>query len=266
VERSYVQEDVQGYTYNMSFISRFQAIDEKQKTRAVRELIEQSTPDFDYFLMLTLSVLMVTFGLLAGSETIVIGAMLLAPLLAPVMGLALGVSMSHHPLIARSFSTIGYSIAFAVGAAIVGAFLFSVGNLNGGINEVILARTEPSLLFFIVAVISGFAVAYTTVRPNLSSTLPGVAVAVALIPPLAVFGVGIVMFSPSVIAGSALMFLINVAGIVFAGMVTFSLMDVHQKSFIAESTIKKENKRVEKETEKIKEIEEKTAEEKNGVV
>jgi len=179
VERSYVQEDVQGYTYNMSFISRFQAIDEKQKTRAVRELIEQSTPDFDYFLMLTLSVLMVTFGLLAGSETIVIGAMLLAPLLAPVMGLALGVSMSHHPLIARSFSTIGYSIAFAVGAAIVGAFLFSVGNLNGGINEVILARTEPSLLFFIVAVISGFAVAYTTVRPNLSSTLPGVAVAVA---------------------------------------------------------------------------------------
>ena len=245
----------------MSFISRFQAIDEKQKTRAVRELIEQSTPDFDYFLMLTLSVLMSTFGLLAGSETIVIGAMLLAPLLAPVMGLALGTSMSHHSLITRSLSTIGYSIMFAVGAAITGAFLFSVGNLSGGINEVILARTEPSLLFFIVAIISGFAVAYTTVRPNLSSTLPGVAVAVALIPPLAVFGVGIAMLNPAVIAGSALMFLINVAGIVFAGMVTFSLMDVHHKRFIAESTIKKEDKRVEKETKKVKEIEQNNARE-----
>lgn len=245
----------------MSFISRFQAIDEKEKTRAVRQLIEQSTPDFDYFLMLTLSVLMATFGLLAGSETIVIGGMLLAPLLAPVMGLALGTSMSHHPLIIRSISTIGWSMAFAIGAAIAGAFLFSVGNLSGGMNEIILSRTEPSLLFFIVAIISGFAVAYTTVRPNLSSTLPGVAVAVALIPPLAVLGIGIAMFNPDVVAGSALMFLINVAGIVFAAMVTFSLMDVHHKSFIAESTIKKEKKRVEEETEKVKEIEEENARE-----
>lgn len=245
----------------MPFISRFQAIDEKDKTRAVRQLVEDSTADFDYFLMLILSVLMSTFGLLAGSETIVIGAMLLAPLLAPVMGLALGTSMSHHPLIKRSFSTIMYSVVLSVGAAIVGAFLFSVSNLAGGINEVILSRTEPSLLFFIVAIISGFAVAYTSVRPELSSTLPGVAVAVALIPPLAVFGVGIAMLNPSIVAGSAVMFLINVAGIVFAGMVTYSLMDVHHKRFIAESTIKKEKKRVEEETEKVKEIAEENSNE-----
>lgn len=204
---------------------------------------------------------MATFGLLAGSETIVIGAMLLAPLLAPVMGLSLGVSMSHHSLIGRSFSTLGYSIALSVVAAIVGAFLFSVGNLSGGLNEVILSRTEPSLLFFIVAVLSGFAVAYTSVKPELSATLPGVAVAVALIPPLAVVGVGIAMFSPQVVAGSAVMFLINVAGIVFAGMVTFSLMDVHHKKYIAQSTIKKEEKRLAEEEEKIKEIEEEQAHE-----
>ncbi len=240
----------------MSFISRFQAIDEKEKTRAVRELIEKSTPDFDYFFMLILSVLMATFGLLAGSESIVIGAMLLTPLLAPIMGLSLGTSMSHHPLILRSLSTIGYSVAFSVGAAIAGAFLFSVGNLSGGINEVILARSQPSLLFFIVAVISGFAVAYTTVRPNLSSTLPGVAIAVALIPPLAVFGIGIAMLNPSIIAGSMVMFLINVIGIVFAGMATFSLMDVHHKSFIAESTIKREQQRVDEEIQKVKQFEE----------
>lgn len=240
----------------MSFISRFQAIEEKDKTRAVRQLIEDSTPDFDYFLMLVLSVLMATFGLLAGSETVVIGAMLLAPLLAPVLGLALGTSMSHHPLIRRSLYTIGYSILFSVGAAILATFLFSVGNLSGGINSVILSRTEPSLLFFIVAVISGFAVAYASVKPNLSTSLPGVAVAVALIPPLAVFGVGIAFMSQQIVAGSAVMFLINVAGMVFAAMVTFSLMDVHHKRFIAESTIKKEEKRVEEEKEKVKEIEE----------
>lgn len=245
----------------MPFISRFQAIGEKEKTQAVRELIQTSTPDFDYFFMLILSVLMATFGLLAGSESIVIGAMLLAPLLAPIMGLALGTSMSHHPLIVRSLSTIGYSLAFAVGAAVLGAFLFSVGNLSGGMNEVILARTQPSLLYFIVAVISGLAVAYTTVRPNLSSTLPGVAVAVALIPPLAVVGIGVAMLSPSVIAGSLVMFSINVVGMVFAGMVTYSLMDVHHKRFVAEITIKKEDQRVEAEEKKIQEIAEHTAQE-----
>jgi uncharacterized hydrophobic protein (TIGR00271 family) len=239
---------------DMPLISRFQAIDEKDKTRAVRQLVEDSTADFDYFLMLILSVLMSTFGLLAGNETIVIGAMLLAPLLAPVMGLALGTSMSHHPLIKRSFSTIMHSVVLSVGAAIAGAFLFSISNLSVGINDVIISRTEPSLLYFIVAIISGFAIAYTSVRPELSSTLPGVAVAVALLPPLAVLGIGIAALSPSIVAGSAVMFLINVAGIVFAGMVTYSLMDVHHKRFIAESTIKREKKRVEEEAEKVKEM------------
>jgi len=240
----------------MSFISRFQAIDEKEKTRAVRQLIEQSTPDFDYFFMLILSVLMATFGLLADNETIVVGSMLLAPLLAPVISLSLGLSMSHPPLISRSISTIGYSILFSVVAAVSGAFFFTVWKFGGEANAIILSRTIPSLLYFVVAVISGFAVTYTTVRPNLSSSLPGVAVAVALIPPLAVFGIGVAMFSPSIVAGSAMMFLINVAGIVFASMITFSLMDVHDKDLIAESTIKKESKRVEEEIEKVKKVEE----------
>ncbi len=242
----------------MSLLSRFRVIDETLKGRAVRQLVEESTPDFDYFLMLVLSAMMATFGLLAGSETIVIGAMLLAPLLAPVMGLALGTSMSHHPLITRSLTTIGSSVLFAVGAAIVGSFLFSVGNLQGGMNEIILARTEPSLLFFIVAVISGFAVAYTAVRPKLSATLPGIAVAVALIPPLSVLGIGIAAVNPTIIAGSALMFLVNTLGIVFAGMVTFSLMDVHHTRYIAETTIKKEEKRLEEESEEIEKMEKKT--------
>jgi uncharacterized hydrophobic protein (TIGR00271 family) len=239
----------------MPFISHFRAIDDKDKTRAVRKLVEDSTPDFDYFFLLVLSVLMSTFGLLAGSETVVIGAMLLAPLLAPVLGLALGTSMSHHPLIYRSLSTIGYSIALSVIAAIAASFLFSAGELNGGFNEAIRVRAEPSLLYFMVAIISGFAVAYTSVRPNLSSTLPGIAIAVALIPPLAVFGIGVAHLSQALVAGSAVMFLINVSGIVFAAMVTFSLMDVHHKKFIAESTIKKEEKRIEEENEKIEEIE-----------
>ncbi len=240
----------------MSLIARFKAIDEAQKTKAVQAFIEESTPDFDYFLMLSLAVLMATFGLLAGSETVVIGAMLLAPLLAPVLSLALGMSMSHHPLIIRSSVTIARSVAYALGAAVVASFLFSIGDSGDWMNDIVLARAEPSLLYFFVAVVSGFAVAYAKMRPNISATLPGVAIAVALIPPLSVLGIGIAHLVPSLIAGAALMFLVNVAGIVFAGMVSFSLMDVHHKRFIAEDTIKKEERRVKKEEQKIEKIDE----------
>ncbi|MDP2650188.1 MAG: TIGR00341 family protein [bacterium] len=246
-----------GIIMHMPLLAHFRVIGDKDKTRAVRKMVEDSTPDFDYFFLLVLAVLMSTFGLLAGSETIVIGAMLIAPLLAPVLGLALGTSMSDHPLIYRSLSTIGYSIALSIVTAIAVSFLFSSGDLQSGFNDAILDRTEPSLLYFVVAVISGFAVAYTSVRQNLSSTLPGIAVAVALLPPLAVFGIGIAHLSQALVAGSAVMFLINVAGIVFAAMVTFSLMDVHHKKFIAESTIKREEKLVEEENEKIEAIEKK---------
>jgi len=240
----------------MSFLSRLQAIGDRDKSHAVTKLVEDSTPDFDFFLMVVLSILMATFGLLAGSETIVIGSMLIAPLLYPILGLSLGVSMSNNQLIRRSLQTIGKAVGFAVAAAVAATFFFSFGSFDGTINEAIASRTAPSLLFLIVAVISGFAVTYALVRPDLSETLPGVAVSVALIPPLAVFGIGIAKFDLSIVAGSAVMFGVNVLGIVAASMFAFSIMNVHGKEKLAQNAIKKEEKRVEKEEEEIKKIEE----------
>lgn len=206
--------------------------------------------------MVVLSILMATFGLLAGSETIVIGSMLIAPLLHPILGLALGVSMSNHKLMRRSLTTIGKAVLFAVVAAVVATFFFSFGSFEGTLNDTITSRTAPSLMFLVVAVISGFAVTYALVKPDLSETLPGVAVSVALIPPLAVLGIGIAKFDPGIVAGSAVMFGVNVLGIVAASMFAFSIMNVHGKERIAQSVIKKEDKRVEKEEEEIKKIEE----------
>lgn len=233
----------------MSFFSRLQNVSDSDKARAVRQLVEDSTPDFDFFLMVVLSVLMATFGLLAGSETVVIGSMLIAPLLHPIIGLALGISMSDQTLIRRSTRTVLKAIAFAIGASALATFFFSM-SLSGseGYTDVILSRTQPSLLFLVVAIISGLAVAYALVRPGLSETLPGVAVSVALIPPLAVVGVGIGVFDWSIVAGSAVMFAINVVGIVGAAMFAFSLMDVHKTKHVAQSTMKKEDERVAEET------------------
>lgn len=238
----------------MDILSRFKAIDEKDKIRAVRVLVEDSTPDYDFFLMLTLSVLMATLGLLAGSETIVIGSMLIAPLLYPVLGISLGLSMSNQMLLRRSLGTIFKGCFIAVGSGVVGTMLFSFVETSSGANAIILSRTAPTLLYLFVAVLSGLAVTYALVKPKLSETLPGVAISVALIPPLAVVGIGIAWLSIPIAAGALVMFLVNVLGIITASLVSFSLMNVHGEQKIAQSTIKKEEKRVEQEEEKVREV------------
>ncbi len=245
----------------MNIFARLRSIEEYDKAKAVKNIIKEATPDFDYYLMLILSTLMATMGLLAGSETTVIGAMLLAPLLAPTLGLALGISMSEQKLITRSFGTIFRSSVVAVLAAVIATFLFALSKFDGGdLNGTILARTEPTLLYFMIAAISGFAVAYTSVRPNLSESLPGVAIAVALIPPLSVVGIGIGTGAVKLISGALLMYLINVAGIVFSAMLAYSLMDVHHKRFLAEKVIEREKERLKQEKEELKEVSEKIKE------
>lgn len=238
----------------MDIFARFRTISEEDKTQAIRQLIEDASPDFDYFLLIGLSVVMATLGLLAGSETIVIGAMLLAPLLAPILALALGISMPNHKLIYRSFTTLLWSVFYAVAASVFATFLFAFGDAAQVMNPIIAARIEPSLLYFLVAVVSGFAVSYATVKPDLSATLPGIAIAVALVPPIAVVGIGVAWADSAIIAGSLVMFLINVFGIVFAAMATFSLLDVHHKRFLADKTIKKETERIEEEKQEMQEV------------
>ncbi len=238
--------------YDMNIFARLKTIEEFDKSKAVKKIIEESTPDFDYYLMLVLSTVMATLGLLAGSETTVIGAMLLAPLLAPTLGLALGMSMSEQNLISRSFFIIVRSTMVAVVAAVLATFLFALFKFDPShINETILSRTSPSLLYFMIAAISGFAVAYASVRPQLSESLPGVAIAVALIPPLSVVGIGLGVGAVKLVSGALFMYIINVLGIVFAAMTAFSLMDVHHKRFMAEKLVEKETERLKQEKEEL---------------
>lgn len=241
----------------MNILSRFRAISDADKASAVSSIIEDATPDFDFFYLIILSVLMASFGLLAGSEAIVIGSMLLAPIMGPVLALALGVSMSNHSLMMRSLSTLGRSTLIAIAASAAAALLFSFGSFGSSevvSNLTILARTEPTLLYFAVAIIAGLAVAYTSVQPHLSSNLTGVAVAVALMPPLAVVGIGIAHLDLAIAAGAFVMYIVNVAGIIFAAMLSFSFMDVHAKRAQADSKIIQEEKRVEREEKKVKAI------------
>lgn len=229
----------------MSVFLRFRAISEDDKAAVVRKLMQSSTPDFDFFYLVGLSVLMATFGLLIDSAAIVIGSMLIAPLLYPILGLALGITMSNYSVFERSAVTLFKSFGIALMLSVIATFLFMGDDVTTSYE--VVSRTEVGLLHFLIAVVAGAAVAFTLGQSEWSETLPGVAISVALIPPLAVVGIGIASLNVDIIAGSFVMLMINVFGIVFAAMVTFSLMNLYEKQHIAESTIKREEERVNQE-------------------
>lgn len=235
----------------MSIFARFRAIDEDGKAHAVRRLMESSTPDFDYFYMVAISVGMATLGLIAGSTSIVIGSMLIAPVLYPILSFSVGLVMSDYRVLSRSSYTIGKSVFVGLVVSIVLTYIFGHGT---GMTDEILSRTEPSLLYLFVAIAAGMAVSYALAKPELNESFPGIAISVALIPPLSVIGIGIANWDIAVITGSLVMFVINVLGIMAASMVTFSLMNLYEKRHIAESTIKREEEKLEEEKAAIEKV------------
>ena len=142
-------------------------------------------------------------------------------------------------------------MAFGIfGAAIITVFFSSQFELN----HEIISRTELSFAYAAVAIIAGFAASFAHTKPQLSDTLPGIAVSVAIIPPLAVIGIGIAKVNWSIISGAFLMFLINILGIIFASMVTFSLMHLYVKRKVAAEAIKESTEIIEKEEENAEKL------------
>ncbi|MBW3572141.1 MAG: DUF389 domain-containing protein, partial [Gemmatimonadetes bacterium] len=198
-----------------------------------REAAGAATDDgLAYWAVLVLSGAIAALGLAMNSSAVVIGAMLVAPLLAPVMGLALSLAVGDGRLaIETAALIIGSTLAVIVTGALVTAIL-----PFHSITMEISARTRPSTLDLAVAVFSGVVAALVTVarRSRLSAAIPGVAIAVALIPPLAVAGYGVgAGWNERLIRGSLLLYGANLAGIVLSGMAVFLVVGMQRPSVIA---------------------------------
>ena len=215
---------------------------EKDKNAAIKQLIEESTPRDDFFFMTGLSVIMATFGLLINNIAVVIGSMLIAPILSPILSISLGIVMADMKLIFRSFFTILKALVWSIPAAAIITWLFaSQAGLEVHLNNSILNLTQPSVVFASIAFVAGLAASFALVKPQLSATIPGIAISVTLIPPIAVVGIGLATFSRVLMTDALVMFLVNVVSIVFASMIMFSLMNLYVKRPVAEQAIKKED-------------------------
>lgn len=175
-----------------------------------------------WWVMLLLSVMISTFGILADSTAVVIGAMIIAPLMTPIMGVAAATATGRHSRILSSLIWIAAGVSAAIGVAlIIGAWAPILVPLDE--NTQVLARVNPNIIDMGIAFAAGAAGAFAVVHLRISSSIAGVAIAVALVPPLGVVGLTLRagMYSDS--WGSFLLFLTNLVAITLAAVVVFFL-------------------------------------------
>ena len=190
---------------------------------SVREdLIDDAQPGPDYFILIVLSSIIASLGLLLNSPAVVIGAMLVAPLMSPILGFSLGIVLGEGRLVRTSLESIFKGIVATIIVSVLVGFLTPLKDLT----PEILARTQPTLLDLIVALASGMAGAYAVSRQDVSAALPGVAIAAALAPPLSVVGMGVAFGNLVVAGGALLLFTTNLITISLAGVLIFTLLGV----------------------------------------
>ena len=183
-------------------------------------LRENAKPKQAYLVLMTLSTILATFGLFSNSSPVIIGAMILAPLMSPIISLSMGVLRQEKTLIKSSLITVGLGLGVGYLFAIIITLITPLADLNHEIS----ARIKPNIIDLGVAVISGAAGAYAHSKEEIAKTLAGVAIAVALVPPLAVSGIGIGWGDWSVFWGAFLLLLTNLTGMVLAGSLTFLIV------------------------------------------
>lgn len=159
-------------------------------------------------------------GLLGDSIATVIGAMIVAPLMTPIMGMVVSIILGNRRRLWRSFLFVffGALLAIAIGFLVAQAMPQSWDPRD---SAQIMARTAPRLLDIMVALASGGAGAYALSRSDIADALPGVAISISLVPPLVTVGILLSAQEPGLAVGAFQLFLTNFAAILLAGTVTF---------------------------------------------
>lgn len=173
-----------------------------------------------WWIMLLLSVAIATFGIQQDSTAVVIGAMLIAPLMVPILGVAAGIVNAWTARIVGSFTMVVAGVAAAVVLAfVVGQWIPSIVPLAA--NTQVISRTSPNIVDMLIALAAGAAGAYANVDRRVSDSIAGVAIAVALVPPLAVVGLTLEagMYADSL--GAFLLFLTNLVSIILSATLVF---------------------------------------------
>lgn len=192
---------------------------EQQKETARNGILAGTELSPAYLLMNVLAATIASYGLLANSPAVIIGAMLIAMLLGPITGISLALVDSDMKFLFRGFATL------LAGAAVVFATAYLIGYLHIDVplTKEIMARTQPNLSDLVIALAGGAAGAYATVSPRLSVAFVGVAIATALVPPLCAANILFARGEFALGGGALLLTFTNIVAIQFSSSAVFWL-------------------------------------------
>lgn len=208
--------------FNMDAIRELFSLrgDEANKFDVIEE-VRQNVPFRGTNLwILIFAVVICSVGLNVNSTAVIIGAMLISPLMGPIVGLGVGSGTYDMKLIRRSLRNLLVAVVFSVTAS---ALYFALSPLNEAQSE-LLARTSPNLWDVIIALFGGLAGIIAGTRKEKSNVVPGVAIATALMPPLCTAGYGIAELNPTFVFGALYLFFINTVFISFSAWLMVRFM------------------------------------------
>jgi len=220
IKIDHLPSDEESNSYLSKGIPLFTHASKEQYASLFTSLREESRVTQSFMVLLILATMIATFGLFINSSSIIIGAMLLAPLMQPIVSLSMGVLRQDVTLEMDGFKTITIGIL----AVLATAALIAVFTPMEHLTSEMAGRLSPTILDLFVAIISGAAAAYAKSNEKILGSLAGVAIAVALVPPIAVAGIGIGWGDWSMFSTAFLLFITNLVGIVLAAAFTFAML------------------------------------------
>lgn len=165
-------------------------------------------------LILVFAIFIASLGLNTNSPAVIIGAMLISPLMGPIIGLGLGVGIEDFDLLKRSLRNLLVAAAFSILAS---ALYFLISPVSEGHSE-LLARTSPTIYDVFIGFFGGAAGIFAIASKNKGNVIPGVAIATALMPPLCTVGYGLATWQLNYFFGALYLFIINS---IYIGLATF---------------------------------------------
>jgi uncharacterized hydrophobic protein (TIGR00271 family) len=196
---------------------------------------------FNYIILLTLATIISTYGIISGSSATVIGAMIIAPLMTPIMATSLAVVQGDSKRISVSLGIVLLSTFYVIFLAILLSVWVSPIGIDFRMDQEILSLISPNIFALFVALASGAAGAFAISRKSINDSLPGVAIAISLLPPLTIVGISITKGQWSDAIGSLLIFLTNFFAILVAGGAVMWISGVNL-GWIDEKQFKTRNK------------------------
>jgi uncharacterized hydrophobic protein (TIGR00271 family) len=178
--------------------------------------------------VLMFAIVVASIGLNVNSAAVIIGAMLISPLMGPIMGIGYGIGINDFELIKKSLKNIGFAALVSILSA---ALYFLISPLSEARSE-LLARTTPTIWDVLIALFGGLAGILATTRKVKSDVIPGVAIATALMPPLCTAGYGLATGHMSYFFGAFYLFFINMVFITLATVLFIGYLKPPHKQFV----------------------------------